>query len=82
MRQTRLPIEAQDVVVPGDVEEAYSFAKEMARIEVEENLKKEYKSGFWASIVNILAQRLRKDEDETKHKSKCLDTQDRGNNSN
>lgn len=41
-----------------DVDEAFLFAKSMAKKEVLDNKEKEVKSTFWAAIVNILEQRL------------------------
>ena len=41
-----------------DVDEAFEFAKAMAKQEVLDNKKRDTKSTFWATIVNILAQRL------------------------
>ena len=44
--------EIKNTRLPNDVEEAYLFAKAMAKIE------KETTSTFWATIVNSLEQRL------------------------
>jgi len=41
-----------------DVDEAFEFAKLMAKQEVLDNKKRDNKSTFWVSIVNILTQRL------------------------